>query len=85
MYTLRLERRARKDLQRLDATIQTQILDKLQWLCENCRTYKHKPLKGPLRGTYSYRAAGNYRALYNVNKDVREIVVYEIGHRHSIY
>ena len=85
MYTLRLERRARKDLQRLDATIQTQILDKLQWLCENCHTYKHKPLKGPLRGKYSYRAAGNYRALYNVNKDAREIVVYEIGHRRSIY
>lgn len=85
MYTLRLERRARKDLQRLDATIQTQILNKLQWLCENCRNYKHKPLKGPLRGRYSYRAAGNYRALYNVNKDAREIVVYEIGHRRNIY
>lgn len=46
MYELILTSNARRDLRRLDAKIQRQILRKLRHLCENCDDYPHKALKG---------------------------------------
>ena len=50
MYELILTRNAERDLQRLDAKIQRQVLSKLERLRENCEQYPHKALKGPYKG-----------------------------------
>lgn len=46
MYTLAFRSRARGSLRRLDATIRTRILDKLDRLRESGPMGRHKVLKG---------------------------------------
>ena len=85
MYTLAFRARARSDLRRLDATIRTRILNKLEGLCENCDTHRHEALRGPYRGKFRLRIAGAYRVIYTFNRQTRVIVVHEVGHRSSVY
>ena len=85
MYTLEFRTRARTNLRRLDGTIRTRILNKLEWLCENCDTHRHEALRGPHRGKFRLRAVDAYRVIYTFNRRTREIVVHEVGHRSSVY
>ena len=84
MYELILTSNARRDLQRLDAKIQRQILRKLRHLCENCDGYPHKALKGKYRGQFKL-PSGDYRAIYIYDKRTRTIEVSRIRHRSSVY
>ena len=84
MYELILNSSARRDLRRLDAKIQTQILGKLRWLCENCDGYSHKALKGRYRGHFKL-PSGDYRAIYTYNKNTLTVRVSRIRHRSSAY
>ena len=43
-----------------------------------------KPLKGQLKGRYSYRV-GRYRIIYKVEKNILTVYVIDIGHRRDIY
>jgi len=43
-----------------------------------------KPLKGELKGRYSYRV-GDYRILYLVHHHELLVIVIDIGHRRDIY
>ena len=85
MYTLAFRAHARSNLRRLDATIRTRILNKLEGLCENCDTHHHEALRGPYRGKFRLRAADAYRVIYTFNRQTRVIVVHEVGHRSSVY
>ncbi len=46
--------------------------------------YLGKPLKGHLKGRYSYRI-GSHRIIYLVKKELLIIFVIDIGHRRDIY
>lgn len=46
--------------------------------------YIGKPLKGILKGRYSYRVGDN-RIIYLVKKNILIIFVIDIGHRRDIY
>ncbi|MBI3616018.1 MAG: type II toxin-antitoxin system RelE/ParE family toxin [Candidatus Omnitrophica bacterium] len=46
--------------------------------------YQGKPLKGELRGHYSYRV-GSYRIVYVIQRDRLLVIVIDIGHRRDIY
>jgi len=46
--------------------------------------FQGKPLKGQLRGRYSYRI-GSYRVLYIIRRQQLVVVVMDIGHRRDIY
>ena len=85
MYRLEIMPKTEADFARLDATIEQRILDKLKALCENCDTYRHEALRGRHRGKFRLRAANDYRIIYTFNRQTREIVVHEVGHRSSIY
>ncbi|MDE0552699.1 MAG: type II toxin-antitoxin system RelE/ParE family toxin [Candidatus Poribacteria bacterium] len=85
MYTLAFRAGARRNLRRLDSTIRTRILSKLEWLCENCDTHHHKAIRGPHRGKFRLRIADAYRVIYTFNKRTRQIFVHETGHRSSVY
>ena len=84
MYELILTSNARRDLRRLDAKIQRQILRKLRRLCENCDSYPHKALKGKYSGQFKLRS-GDYRAIYTYNKQALTVKVSRIRHRSSAY
>ena len=43
-----------------------------------------KPLKGELKGKYSYRV-GSYRILYLVHKHELLVLIIDIGHRRDVY
>ncbi|MDE0467291.1 MAG: type II toxin-antitoxin system RelE/ParE family toxin [Candidatus Poribacteria bacterium] len=85
MYTLEFRARARSNLRRLDVTIRTRILNKLERLCENCDTHRHEALRDPHRGKFRLRIADAYRVIYTFNRHTREIIVHEVGHRSSVY
>ena len=84
MYELILTSNTKRDLRRLDAKIQRQILRKLRRLCENCDSYPHKALKGKYSGQFKLRS-GNYRAIYTYNKQALTVKVSRIRHRSSAY
>lgn len=56
-----------------------QVLDDLQ-----LDPFQGKPLKGQLKGRYSYRVS-TYRIIYTVFRDQLLVVVIDIGHRRDIY
>ena len=84
MYELILTPNAKRDLQRLDAKIQGQVLRKLERLCENCDEYSHKALKGRYRGQFSL-PSGNYRVIYAYDRQTQRVKVFRIRHRSSVY
>ena len=46
--------------------------------------FQGKPLKGELKGVWSYRV-GSYRIVYRVYRDRLLVIVIDIGHRREIY
>ena len=46
--------------------------------------YQGKPLKGELKGRYSYRV-GSYRVVYLVRQQELLVLIIDIGHRRDIY
>ena len=84
MYELILTRNAERDLQRLDSKIRRQIHSKLEWLRVNCDKTSHDALKGNYKGQFKLRA-GDYRAIYTLNKQTTTIEVSRIRHRSSVY
>jgi len=46
--------------------------------------YQGKPLKGALKGRYTYRV-GSYRIIYLIKKQKLIVYVIDIGHRREIY
>ena len=84
MYELILTRNAERDLQRLDARIQRQVLSKLERLCENCDKYSHQARKGPYKGKFKL-PCGDYRAIYIYDKRTRTVAVSRIRHCSSVY
>lgn len=46
--------------------------------------FQGKPLKGELKGRYSYRV-GSYRIVYLVRRQELLVLIIDIGHRRDIY
>ena len=78
---------AEKSFKQLDTTIQKRIAAKIDWLAENADLVIHHPLKSlpdDLRGLCRMRI-GDYRLLYWIYSEIRQIKVYEIEHRGKEY
>ena len=84
MYTLVFRSRARGSLRRLDATVRTRVLDKLDRLCEAGPMGRHKALKGKDRGKFSV-PVGDYRIVYSFDTRAQVLIVHRVGHRSSVY
>ena len=83
-YALTFSSRARRDISRLDPLVAQDILDKLRWLAANCDTVRHEALRAWQRGSFLERI-GDYRAVYNLDRANRRIIVHRVGHRSEIY
>jgi mRNA interferase RelE/StbE len=75
---------AESDLARLDKSVAQRILKKLRWLAENFETITPETLTGPWQGVLKLRV-GDYRVLYNCDREKKKILVYFIRHRREIY
>lgn len=84
MYQLIISPKAEDDFERLDQTTARRVRRKLDWLCANCDTHRHKALKGKNGGRFRLRVQ-DYRAVYSFNKGTREITVHRIDHRSKVY
>ncbi|MCK5449527.1 type II toxin-antitoxin system RelE/ParE family toxin [Candidatus Pacearchaeota archaeon] len=81
MYKLIFEKRALRDLNKLDRQIKERIWNKLQDCKENPFIFL-KPLI-QIRG-FKLRV-GDYRIIIDVREEIRILTVLKIGHRKNIY
>jgi len=84
VYELAFHPDVTKSLKDLDRSVRQRILDKIQWLLEHVEEMPHQPLAAQWQGMYRLRV-GDYRVVYEVNREHRRIVVYAVGHRREIY
>ena len=84
MCELILTSNAERDLQRLDSKLGEQILEKLEWICENCHSPIHKPLRHNYRGQCKLRCKG-HRVIYIYDRKTATIEVTRIENRSSVY
>ena len=83
-YRVEFDNSAEGDLARLDKTMAQQVLDKLGWLADNAETVPHKALRHQWSGVYSLRV-GSYRALYQMCREERLLIVLFVKHRRDVY
>ena len=84
MYRAQLLKPAVRELERLDKSIGTRIVQRIKWLAENFDDVKPKRLTGELSGLYKLRE-GDYRIIYQILRREKLIVVHYIGHRKNVY
>jgi mRNA interferase RelE/StbE len=76
---------AQSDIVRLDSSLQTRILDKLEWMGENAQLIRHQALQGDeWDGSYKYRV-GDYRIIYLLDSTAQKMTILKIGHRREVY
>lgn len=85
-WTVKLSDDAKRDLSKLDKSVQKRIVAFLQeriQSADNPRT-SGKALQGNLSGVWRYRV-GDYRLLCRIEDGELLILVIEIGHRKEVY
>lgn len=81
-YKTSLSIAARKELDRLDHSLQSRIVKKLKALESNPRP--HGAIK--MTGISSWRIrVGDYRIIYDIEDQQLIVIVIKIGHRREIY
>lgn len=83
-YDLRIKERASDALDALDLTVGRRVMKRIRWLANNLDDITPLPLVGDLAGLYKLRV-GDYRVIYEINRDHHAIVIQMIGHRSDIY
>ncbi len=76
---------AQEDVKHLDPTIQTRLLDKLEWMGQNAELLRHQALRGvEWSGCFKYRL-GDYRIIYRLDRPAEKMVILKVGHRRTVY
>ena len=81
-YTVKLEKRAERQLEKLSSETLSRVCQKLAKLEQNPRFVGVKKLRG-MEG-YRFRM-GNYRVLFTINDETKEICIYRIKHQKEVY
>jgi mRNA interferase RelE/StbE len=84
MYQVEFRPRAAQDLENLDQVVADRVLKKLHWLAQNLDSVKPEPLAGPFSGLFKLRV-GDYRIIYQANREKKVLTVRLVGHRRDIY
>jgi mRNA interferase RelE/StbE len=84
MYQIEFRPRAAQDFENLDDVVASRVLKKLRWLAENFDSIKPEPLAGPFSGLFKLRV-GDYRIIYQANRDKKLLTIGLVGHRREIY
>jgi mRNA interferase RelE/StbE len=83
-YTLEYEPEALTDLKQLSPNDGRRIIAKINWLAENFDQLQPIPLTANLAGFYKLRV-GDYRVIYEFDRNTRTITIDRVGHRREIY
>jgi mRNA interferase RelE/StbE len=76
---------AQADIERLDAALQTRILNRMEWIGQNAELLRHQALRGEeWSGCFKYRI-GDYRLIYQLDWSAKKLVVLKVGHRREVY
>ena len=84
-YSIRLSNQAERVIRRMaerEPALYQRVAQALEDLGRD--PFQGKPLKGELKGRYSYRV-GSYRILYLVRQQALLVLIIDIGHRRDIY
>ena len=84
MYRLRFLADAERDLNALDRSVSVRILRKLEWLAQNTEQIVGEALRSELSGLMKLRE-GDYRILYNLDRNEKVVIVAMISHRSGAY
>lgn len=82
MYSIRIERKAVKKLEKIPEPYYSKIKESILSLGEDPRPIGYKKLKG--REAFRIRVS-NYRVIYEIQDDVLYVDVIDLGHRKDIY
>lgn len=86
MYSVVATKTFERDVRKLDPAVAAFVLQKIEWLAENPEAarfpLRHLPLD--LRGLHKFRV-GDYRLIFWISREQREIVLYRILHRREVY
>lgn len=81
-YRVSIRRKAQKQLDRIQEQHRERIISDVFALADDPRP----PGSRKLRGREEWRIrTGDYRAIYTVDDDAREVLVMDAGHRRDIY
>src|SRR5262245_50821495 len=82
-YNVTLKPSVEKDLRALHPTIRIRVLERIAQLQEEPFPRQAVKLAG---GEQWYRIrVGDYRIIYGVNRDVRQVTVHYVRHRRDVY
>jgi mRNA interferase RelE/StbE len=84
MYRVEFLPEALEDLKRLDRAVVHRVFKKVRWLSENFDSLQPEALSGPFAGLLKLRV-GDYRVLYEVEREEKLLTVHMLGHRREVY
>ena len=80
-FKVLLHPKAAKEIQKIEKQIRTTIIESAKQLCENPDKLG-KPLK---QSDYWKLRVGDYRVIYEINQNKKQVVILFIGHRSKVY
>jgi mRNA interferase RelE/StbE len=84
MYEVLVTPEAQSDIQSLSASMQSRLLDKLEWMGENAEFLRHEAMQGnDWPDCFKYRI-GSYRIIYRLEQEDRVLRVLKVGHRRNV-
>ncbi len=84
MYQVVILPKALNDLSKIDKTVSRRIIEKLSWLSENIESITPLSLTGKYIDLFKLRI-GDWRVIYDIDRDQKVITVHKAGHRSEIY
>ncbi len=82
-YSINIKKSVEKDLRKLPTSVISRVIEAIENLKDNPYPRQSKKLKSTEK-TYRLRV-GNYRIIYQVDEEKKEIVVYHVRHRENVY
>lgn len=82
-YSINIKKSVEKDLRKLPTSVISRVIEAIENLKDNPYPKQSKKLKSTEK-TYRLRV-GNYRIIYQVDEERKEIVVYHVRHRENVY
>lgn len=83
-YLVEYEPEAFADLERLTLAVRERVINKINWLAENFDQITPQSLTADLSGFFKLRV-GNYRVIYEFDREERVIFIDRIRHRREVY
>ncbi len=81
MYSLKFEKRALKDFNKLESSIKQRIWDKLQ-LCKQAPFQYLEPL---IQIVGFKLRVGDYRVIIDIQTEIKILYILKVGHRKNVY